>query len=127
MKDVPIPTCTATQFLTADNQCAEGNVPNCNKYLSRSGQCSSCEANYKLNQFKFCVFTCPPDTATQKYVQRKRECILTDINCLLVNDDGTCAACNEGFYAIKDLCYRINTNSQLTVESNTDDAQKVNI
>lgn len=68
-----------------------------------------------------CVFTCPPNTATQKYVKRKGECILADINCLEVNDDGSCAVCNEGFYGVKNVCYSIRSTSQLTVDSNTDE------
>lgn len=66
-----------------------------------------------------CVFTCPPNTETHKYVQRKRECIMTDINCNLVNDDGSCAVCNEGFYAVNDRCFSLKSSIQLTVDSTT--------
>ena len=35
----------------------------------------------------------------------------------MANNDGSCAFCNDGFYAYKGICYKINTDNQLTVDA----------
>ena len=111
------PFCNSTQFLSVYYVCIDGNVVHCTKYLSPSGQCASCDTNYTLNNQNQCVFTCPPDTVTQKYFKINGQCILTDINCVLVNGDGSCAFCNDEFYTYNGICYKINTGSQLTADT----------
>ena len=76
-----ITNCTSSQYKDANGTCVDGNITNCVSYASPSGQCSACISGYTVNDQNQCVFTCPPATATQKFILRNGACVATDINC----------------------------------------------
>ena len=64
------------------------------------------------------MFTCPPQTETQKFILLNGVCVGTDINCDQSNQDGSCGVCKDGFYVSEGRCVRQNNaNNFLTIEN----------
>jgi hypothetical protein len=102
-----IKTCLPNQYVNVAGNCQTGNVANCQTYGSPNGECLSCKAGFGFNSAFECVATsisCPPQTATSKYVVINGKCVKTDINCVSMRDDGFCMVCLDGYYQNNGSC-----------------------
>ena len=116
-KDPVIVNCAASEYKNTDGVCVEGDILNCVKYVSPSGQCETCISGFTVNSQGQCVFTCPTQTETKKFVLVNGKCVGTDINCDLFNGDGSCAFCFTGFYVSQGKCIRQGLSSSSSTVS----------